>query len=106
MLKTIPDTFQKQVAHQIEKTDKGYLLSLSVAGYTKDRISIRFEEDRLEVSADKDENAVVFARPGFSKRFVIPAHVDTDEINAKYMDGILQIEIPFRQNYRREVAIH
>ena len=105
MLKTIPETFQKQVAHHIEKTEKGYLLNLSVPGYSKDRIRIRFEEDRLEVSAEKDENAVVFAKPGFKKRFVIPAHVDTDEIDAKYIDGILQIEIPFRQNYRREVSI-
>lgn len=105
MLRTVPQTFQKQVAHHIEKADKGYLLNLSVPGYSKDRIKIRFEDDRMEVSAEKDDNALVFARPGFSKRFVIPVHVDTDQVDAKYIDGVLQIEIPFRQNYRREVTI-
>ena len=106
-LMTVPGAFtqERNIAHHIEKSDRGYLISLAVPGYTKERISIEMEADRLEIKAVKEDNAVVFARPGFVKRFIMPAHTDTEGIQAKYLDGILQIEVPFRNNYKKEVTI-
>lgn len=104
---SVPGAFvnERNVAHHIEKTEKGYLVNLAVPGYTKERISIQVEEDRLEVRADRDDSAIAFARPAFVKRFVLPTFADAEGINAKYLDGVLQIEVPFRNNYRKEVTI-
>lgn len=103
----VPGNFtnDRLIAHHVEKTERSYLLSLVVPGYNKDRIGIQFEADRLVVKAEKEDNALIFARPGFTKRFIVPSHVDVDAISARYFDGILQIEIPFKADYRREVAI-
>lgn len=104
---SVPGAFvnERNVAHHIEKTEKGYLVNLAVPGYTKERISIQVEADRLEVKSERDDSAIMFARPAFVKRFVLPNYADAEAIQARYLDGILQIEVPFRQNYRKEVTI-
>lgn len=96
---------ERAITHHIEKNESGYTLSLVTPGYSKDRLKIRFEEDRLEIKADSDETAVVFARTAFTKRFVIPAHVNMDAIEASYEEGVLRVQIPFKASFKKEVSI-
>lgn len=99
------DQRSKRFPYHVNKDENGYTLQLALPGYSKERIEIGFEAGRLTIKAEDDKDANVFARVGFERRFIMPEHVNTDAIEAKFSEGVLSIVIPFAPNFRREVKI-
>lgn len=95
-------------AANIIENDKEFRVELSAAGYGKDDFNIEVEKNVLSVSANKElkheeksESEKVlrqeFASSSFSRSFVLPENIDTDNICAKQEDGVLKICLPKKE---------
>lgn len=90
----------------IEKEDS-FQLDVAVPGMKKESINIDLDNDVLTVySEQKDEKETSeegkytrreFHYSSFKRSFTIPESVDADNINARYEDGVLKIDLPKRK---------
>jgi len=108
-------------AVNIKETDKSFELDLAVPGMDKKDFKIELKDGSITISA-KHENKVEetnekerysrreFSYQSFSRSFVLAEDlVDTEGINAKYENGILNVSIPKKSNTQinlsREIQI-
>ncbi|HPF44432.1 MAG TPA: Hsp20/alpha crystallin family protein [Syntrophomonadaceae bacterium] len=86
----------------IRENEKEYILEAELPGISKDEVKVEIDEDRITISAQKqeqsDEEKDNYIRRERSYRamtrsFSIP-DIDTENIKAKYEDGILCITLP------------
>ena len=89
----------------MEKDDK-YVMEVAAPGLSKELFSLKVEEDYLVISAQSgSENTETedayrkreFNYKSFERRYLLPDTVDTDNINAKYENGILNIDLPKKE---------
>lgn len=87
----------------IREEEARYWLELSAPGYRKEDISISVENEVLTISGttseeneEKNDNYVSreFRTGSFKRSFNLGQLIDTDRINAKYENGILNVELP------------
>lgn len=92
-------------ATNIKENKKEFKLELSVPGFDKEDFKIEIEKNVLKISAHKElkneekgeDDKVLrqeFRQSSFVRRFSIPENVDTQNIEAKQKDGILEIVLP------------
>ncbi|MEA3499756.1 MAG: Hsp20/alpha crystallin family protein [Candidatus Marinimicrobia bacterium] len=85
------------------ETDDEYKLEVEAPGIKKDEIDILFEDNILTISGEKktekkEENSryhineISFGK--FSRSFELPSNIDSDKIDAKWNDGLLNVSIP------------
>jgi HSP20 family protein len=108
-------------AVNIKETDKSFELDLAVPGMDKKDFKIELKDGSITISA-KHEHKVEetnekerysrreFSYQSFSRSFVLAEDlVDTEAINAKYENGILNVSIPKKSNTQvnlsREIQI-
>lgn len=95
-------------AVNISENSKAFNVELSVPGFEKEEFSIKVEKNILIISAFKEnqveeggENEKVWRREftssSFSRSFVLPENIDTENISAKEKSGILKISLPKMQ---------
>ena len=95
-------------AANIVENDKEFRVELSVVGFSKDDFNIEVEKNVLTISANKevrheeksDDEKMLrqeFTSSSFSRSFVLPENIDTENIGAKQEDGILKISLPKRE---------
>lgn len=94
-------SFSPQV--DIAESDKEFELHFHVPGMKKEEIKIDLQDDKLTVSgerklkeekSDKNFRSVESFYGSFSRSFYLPDHVNVEEIDAAYTDGVLNIVIP------------
>lgn len=108
-------------AVNIKETDKSFELDLAVPGMDKKDFKIELKDGSITISA-KHEHKIEetnekerysrheFSYQSFSRSFVLAEDlVDTEAINAKYENGILNVSIPKKSNTQinlsREIQI-
>ena len=50
-----------------------------------------------------------YSRGGFKRTFTLNENIDTENISAKYADGVLQVSLPViegKENARKEIVIN
>ena len=86
----------------IKETDKKYSIEAEMPGLTKDDVQIELQDDILMIRAEKkeeknEENGSYVRRErrygSFSRSFRVE-NINTDDINAKFENGILKIDLP------------
>jgi len=85
----------------IAETDTGYLVTMELPGIDMKKIDISFSEGVLTVKGEKTkevsdgESCYCSERytGSFQRNFRIPGAVDKDNIEAKYRDGILRVNM-------------
>lgn len=89
----------------IEK-DQEYLLQIQAPGFDKADFKINIEQNILTVSADKkmeqrseSERFVKkeFSAKSFTRSFTLDESVLSDNINAKYENGVLNVALPKKE---------
>jgi len=88
----------------LENGDR-FFLEMAVPGLKKSDFELTVEEDRLTISADQqresEENITVhrreFGKVNFKREFRLPETVATDQITARYEEGVLTIELPKKE---------
>lgn len=95
-------------AVNISESDKDFKVELSVPGFDKNDIKLEIEKNVLTIAArkevnkeEKDESEKIirreFSSSSFSRSFVIPENVDTENIEAEQKDGVLKISLPKKE---------
>lgn len=90
----------------IKESNVAYTLEMAVPGYSKTDFVLDVVNDELSISADiktsKEEEVKKYTRrefgiDSFKRTFTLPETVDADGINASYAEGILNVEIPKKE---------
>ncbi|WP_448518576.1 Hsp20/alpha crystallin family protein [Rhodoflexus sp.] len=95
-------------AANIRETQEAFLIELAVPGLKKEDFQIQVEENLLRISANvqaesEEQDAATkihrreFSFHSFERSFRLPKSADSDKITASYTDGVLQLNIPKRE---------
>ena len=89
-------------AVNIRENDKNYEVELAVPGYDKEDFNIAIDNGLLTVSAEKRDETEKkednytrreFGFSSFSRSFNLPTNTNEENIDAKYVDGVLKLTI-------------
>lgn len=107
-------------AVNIIETNEDFRLEMVAPGMKKENFSLELQDDVLNISYDHEDNREDAKRGwkyrtreynyhSFARSFSLPETVETDKIQAKYEDGILNVIIPKREEAKskpaREISI-
>ena len=106
---------QQRAAVNVYKTDNSYELLLFAPGRIKEHFHLDVKGNELTISYTPPEG---FSRPewilreysrgGFERSFTLDESVDTTNISAKYVDGVLQVSMPIipgMQSQKKEIVV-
>ena len=87
-------------AVNISENEDGFVIDLAVPGHTKEDIAISVDQDVLVIKSNKvaeingeDYRLREFNYSGFERRFVLPDSIDQSKVDAKFINGILNITL-------------
>lgn len=91
----------------LEENDK-ILVKIEVPGVNEKDLRVTFEDGMLTISGerqferkdDRNYHRIERAYGSFTRSFTLPRSVDGTAINAEYRNGVLEIEIPKREESR------
>ncbi len=101
----------------VVETNEAFVLELLVPGRKKENFSLKVEDNILTVAYQEDEklqesNATKirteFKLGAFTRNFTLDDSVNTDNIEAKYTDGLLKVVLPKRAEAKpatRQISI-
>ncbi len=108
----VSKTVREDVLHYppVNIIDKSavYSVELFVPGYIKVDFSIKLDNNILTVSTEKKESnssenekyiRTEFALKSFKRSFTLNEKIDTENIAARYENGILKIELPKKESH-------
>ena len=87
----------------IVENEKAYELHLAVPGVTKEDFQIEVKDNLLTISGErkfadekqeKNYRSIETHFGSFSRTFSLPENVDSEKINARYNNGILEVSVP------------
>jgi len=103
-------------AVDLYEKDDHFVIKAELPGVDKKDIAIDLKDRVLTLSGErsyenevKEENYYRRERSygKFQRAFTLPADVDSDNINAEFKDGLLQIEVPKPEQQKpKQVTIH
>lgn len=106
-------------AVNISENKNDFKISLAAPGMKKDDFKIEVDGNLLSISAErenkKEENDTKFMRTeynysSFSRSFTLPDGVKSDNIEAKYEDGVLKLVLPKKEEAKvmkaKSVIVH
>jgi HSP20 family protein len=99
-------------AVNIKETKKGFEVEMAAPGMTKKDFTVELEGNLLTITSETnnqtEENEGVkysrreFSYQSFQRSFTLPKDVvDSDNINAKYEDGVLRLLIPKKEEAKQ-----
>lgn len=95
---------QPQIRVDVKETPEAYTVHAELPGVKKDAIHVEIEGNEVTISAEmrreseKKENEKWLRTERFygksARRFALPQEIDETKANAKFNDGILELELP------------
>ncbi len=92
---------------------KSFRIELAAPGLNKEDFKLNVEKDILWIKASKEDQVEKtegkytkreFSYGVFERRFVLPENVNTEGIEANYIDGILTVSLPKLEEDKTEVS--
>ena len=106
----------QRAAVNIYKTDNSYELLVFAPGRIKENFHLDMNGSLLTVTYSPPEGFPrpewilrEYSRGGFSRSFTLNDSIDTENISAKYADGVLQVSLPViagKENDKKEIVIN
>lgn len=103
-------------AVNIYKTENSYEMLVFAPGRIKEHFQLDMSGNELTVSYNPPEGFPrpewilrEYSRGGFKRTFTLNENIDTQNITAKYADGVLQVSLPVmagKENERKEIVIN
>jgi HSP20 family protein len=95
-------------AVNISEDQSGFTIELAVPGMKKDQVKISLEnrkltvmnEQKSEVSEDRNYTRQEFITGRFKRVFTLPETIDVEAVQADMKDGILTVVLPKKENVR------
>ena len=86
--------------NEVTHDDDGATIKLKVPGFNKKSIDISVDSETLTIEGKTDDDS-------FVKRFSIDNKFDFDSIDAKVVDGLLTLSIPYRAEVKpRKIKVN
>ena len=95
--------FRNSTPVNVKETENDFVLEIMAAGFQKEDFKINLDKNSLTVSAErkgteenKNEKYICkeFKYSSFKRSFSIDENVDTENIVAKYVNGVLSLNLP------------
>ena len=87
---------QKEITHD----DDGATIKLKVPGFNKKSIDISVDSEHLTIEGKTDDDS-------FTKRYSIDSKFDFDSIDAKVVDGLLTLTLPYKAEVKpRKIKVN
>jgi HSP20 family protein len=88
----------------IENND-GFEIEVAAPGYNKSDFKINLNNNVLKIASEKEEKSdsnknytkKEFSYSSFERTFTLPNSVESERIEASYLDGVLKVFIPKRE---------
>jgi HSP20 family protein len=103
-------------AVNIYKTENSYEMLVFAPGRIKEHFHLDMNGNELTISYNPPEGFPrpewilrEYSRGGFKRTFTLNESIDSQNITAKYADGVLQVSLPViagKENERKEIAIN
>lgn len=113
---TVSKSVREDILHfppvNITDNTNNYLVELLVPGYAKADFKVKLEENILTISAEQKQADLVegskmvrkeFSLKAFKRSFTLDDKMDTENISAKYENGLLQLTLPKKEEVKPEV---
>jgi HSP20 family protein len=91
----------------VREDEKNYMLELALPGFSKEEITIKFEDEVLTITAGRqpkeDEKGPKYTwnefgyKSKYERSFQLPETVNADEISAAFENGILLVTLPKKE---------
>lgn len=92
----------------VKETDGTYELEVDLPGFKKDEINVKLEDGYMTISAakgldteKKDKHGKVIRQERYAgamqRSFYVGEGVKTEDVKAKYEDGVLKLDIPKKE---------
>ena len=90
----------------VKETDDAFVMEVAAPGLDKSDFNIQVEDGSLTLSAEQksedEQNGEKYLRrefqyTSFSRSFHLPENVKVQDIEAKYIDGVLHVNVPKAQ---------
>jgi HSP20 family protein len=87
----------------IYETDEAFMLKAELPGFSKEDVSIEVQENRLIIRGERKRETeakeeqyhrLERAYGRFERAFWLPTTVDTEQIQATFKDGVLELRLP------------
>jgi HSP20 family protein len=113
----VTPSFRSFTPVNIRETENDYVLEVIAPGFQKEDFKINLDNNTLTVSAEKKEETdnknekVVrkeFKQQSFSRSFTIDEKIDAENISAKYVNGVLTLNLAKKQEVKpqaKEISI-
>lgn len=88
----------------LEENDN-FRIEIALPGYSKEQISMNYQKNVLTIKSNIEENTREeekyltreFGPESFTKQFVIPPILDAEKISAEFMNGVLLVNVPKKE---------
>ena len=100
-------------AVNIVASAEAYRIEVAAPGLQKSDFKLNLDHNRLTISAEKENKSEEqnekytrreFSYSSFQRTFTLPGAVDSEKINATYVDGILHVALPKREEAKVKPA--
>ncbi len=94
------DTFSPRI--DISETEKNIIINAEIPGVSKENLKITLQDNILTIEGEKkkvnEEKDIEYYREErafgkFKRSFTLPVEVDSDKVDAKFEDGVLEIKL-------------
>ncbi|MBC8111247.1 MAG: Hsp20/alpha crystallin family protein [Verrucomicrobia bacterium] len=100
-------------AVNVKENNENYTVEVAAPGLKKEDFHVELHNNLLTISAnvkkENHENTDKYTRREFSysafqRTFTLPNHVASDKIDAKYVDGVLHLVLPKKEEAKEKPA--
>lgn len=106
-----PD-FKQFAPVNVKEVENGYQLELVAPGLEKEDFTVKFDKNMLTISAETKSESEAKAEKqlrreynfkSFKRSFIIDETIDAENIDAKYVNGVLVLTLPKKAEVKPEV---
>ena len=108
----VTPAFRSFILVNVKETENDYVLEVVAPGFQKDDFKINLDNNTLTISADTKEETQKsnekfirkeFKQQSFSRSFIIDENIDADSVSAKYVNGVLTLNLAKKQEVKPSV---
>jgi len=112
----LPNRTMQRAAVNVYRTDSSFEMLVFAPGRIKEHFKLDVKGTQLTVSYLPPDNFPrpdwvlrEYSRGGFERTFALDESVDTANISAKYVDGVLQVTLPLipgKEAEKRDIVVN